>query len=472
MKRKLMTLFIVFLLSSIFINNISANELSTNIPFSLANESNSLSGHVYDKISGEPIDDVTIETSINHDCETITDSSGYYFIGYDENVGDTYIIASKAEYITYVKEIYLSSNDNFYDIFLEPEGYLDEIHIPEDVPSQEFPGMEFRWALKAIKPYGTIYVSKGIWDLGQLTIEKPMSIIGDYTSDQEKYNWWYPEPRDLPQLVLDSSRPAGLWIRADDVTIQHFYIHEDGSGGFNSCIGILIDDNFRPINNCVIKQNFIESFDSGIVSRNLVKNVVIDDNWFVYNNLDMLFESSHSSIIDNEFFNGLELSSIAQSNIVKGNVIEKRELEGGKAFVLNGDNNDVTENQISNSCYGIYISGLVSFNKIYLNNFLQNEIHAFSEGDPSWESEDKNEWDNGRRGNFWDDYEGLGIKPYIIPGDNEEQDNHPLLRPYEETKTRQSSHIFQRTMLRIFELFPFLCSLYKAIEQGCWFHRS
>jgi len=81
---------------------------------------------------------------------------------------------------------------------------------------------------------------------------------------------------------------------------------------------------------------------------------------------------------------------------------------------INGNNNIVTSCNIVKNCYGIYIHGY--FNKIYSNNFLNNDINAFCYG---W-----NIWNTKKGGNYWDDYrgfdlnkDGIGELPYHIRTD-------------------------------------------------------
>lgn len=112
----------------------------------------------------------------------------------------------------------------------------------------------------------------------------------------------------------------------------------------------------------------------------------------------------------------------------------------------------ITINDIWYNIYGIYSDDSTLNNNIYLNNFDWNEeLNAYDEG--------TNNWDNGKLGNYWDDYleKTTGIrfpimrngtwvwnKPYPIPGEHRilamegNQDNgatvgrtsHPVNKPY------------------------------------------
>ena len=77
---------------------------------------------------------------------------------------------------------------------------------------------------------------------------------------------------------------------------------------------------------------------------------------------------------------------------------------------LESNNNLVLENNIVNNNYPHGLSGQAvmlwgaSNNKIYQNNFIDNKFPA---GTGSFNSQSTgNMWDNGKEGNFWDDYNG------------------------------------------------------------------
>jgi parallel beta-helix repeat protein len=71
-------------------------------------------------------------------------------------------------------------------------------------------------------------------------------------------------------------------------------------------------------------------------------------------------------------------------------------------------------------------------NKIYLNNFIDNGNHSYDNCG--------NTWDNGKLGNYWDDYQGddenedgIGDIAYDIPGGNS-TDRYPLIYKVEEPR--------------------------------------
>jgi parallel beta-helix repeat protein len=90
------------------------------------------------------------------------------------------------------------------------------------------------------------------------------------------------------------------------------------------------------------------------------------------------------------------------------------------------NNNTLSGNIINNNAYGILLDSNSKNNKIFLNNFTNNEIDAEDNGL-------NNLWDNGVIGNYWDDYDGIdanddgiGDTPYRISGTAGSQDNFPI----------------------------------------------
>ena len=104
-----------------------------------------------------------------------------------------------------------------------------------------------------------------------------------------------------------------------------------------------------------------------------------------------------------------------------------------------GNNNTISENNISNCAYGIFLSGC-SDNLIYHNSFINNtDMQACDMAGTN------NSWDNGAiiGGNYWSDYhnesqgawdndsDGFADDPYNITTDaGFTQDNYPLMEPW------------------------------------------
>ena len=77
--------------------------------------------------------------------------------------------------------------------------------------------------------------------------------------------------------------------------------------------------------------------------------------------------------------------------------------------------------------YGISISS--SSNLLYQNNLINNDMNALNSG--------QNQWDNGIKGNYYSDYngidsnnDGIGDTPYNVSGSGGPQDRYPLMQMY------------------------------------------
>jgi parallel beta-helix repeat protein len=130
---------------------------------------------------------------------------------------------------------------------------------------------------------------------------------------------------------------------------------------------------------------------------------------------------------------GIQLKK-GSSNIVFGNNITGHWFMG--IHLHDAIDSLVYENYIADNVweydgYGISLSGLgchAENNTIYRNIFINNSYNF------RVESPYLNYWDNGKEGNYWDDYsgqdnngDGIGDTPYIINENN--QDNYPLTEP-------------------------------------------
>ena len=139
-----------------------------------------------------------------------------------------------------------------------------------------------------------------------------------------------------------------------------------------------------------------------------------------------LYRSDYNTLSENTANsndNGIELF-FSHDNTFSGNDASNNNNYGIEFSVSN--NNTFSGNTISNNFYGICLDSQSNNNKIFLNNFIDNEINAEDNGI-------NNKWDDGFTGNYWDDYvgvdandNGIGDTPYIVPGTAGSQDNFPI----------------------------------------------
>jgi parallel beta-helix repeat protein len=165
----------------------------------------------------------------------------------------------------------------------------------------------------------------------------------------------------------------------------------------------------------------------------------------------VLYSASNNQIINNTiigFWSIQALNAIAYGGIhVKGgdsNQITQNNLVNnldGMRFI-NSSYNFITENNITSRVEASPFTSLIFFggsggssnNFVYHNNFVNTTLQAQTD------SNSFNFWDDGRFGNYWSDYKtkypnaqqsgntGTVNTAYVIDDNN--QDNHPLLKPF------------------------------------------
>jgi parallel beta-helix repeat protein len=120
---------------------------------------------------------------------------------------------------------------------------------------------------------------------------------------------------------------------------------------------------------------------------------------------------------------GIQLFN-SSDNIITGNSIVGNSYEAIGLY-YSSDNN-ITGNSITNNQIGIAFYDS-SNNSIGQNTFVNNTYQAYTESSV-------NLWDDGSKGNYWNDYKGtdsdqdsIGDTPYIIDVSN--QDRYPLMNP-------------------------------------------
>ncbi len=182
-------------------------------------------------------------------------------------------------------------------------------------------------------------------------------------------------------------------ITADNVVIESFTIRN----GQNSGVYIL------SVDNCTVQNNNLTSNYYGICLRSSSNNTVSANNVTANNSI------------------GIRLYASSNTTISANNITENRDV-------------------------GIYLFGGSNACMLYHNNFIDNTQQVY------FLNLANNTWNNGYAGNYWSDYNGsdvdnngIGDIPYIINVGN--QDNYPLINPYNGHNVAISNITMKRTII-------------------------
>ena len=235
-----------------------------------------------------------------------------------------------------------------------------------------------------------------------------------------------------------NGKPVYYFLNEKDLTIDNWEI---GELILVNCTGFLI------------KNIEISGADAGLEiacsSNNTVLNCDFSNNLFGL----FLFGSSQN-ILENNTLN----NNTGWINPFPG---DPGGLPSSGISILGSNNNKIRNNNASNNCIGIFllwstdntiegnkinsnnISGVSIYdssnNTIYHNNFIDNTQNAYDNG--------TNIWDDGKKGNFWDDYKekyphahkkcckGIWDTPYEIPG-GDNKDRYPLIKQWPNTLSK------------------------------------
>jgi parallel beta-helix repeat protein len=191
----------------------------------------------------------------------------------------------------------------------------------------------------------------------------------------------------------------------------------------------------RSSNNKIYKNIIKHNYDGIHINRS--DENIIENNEIIQNGrTGILIEESDKNTVSFNIISENDKFGIfyyySDDNIIKNNILSKNGWDG---MVLRFSNrNEVYGNNISGSYYyGVNLHSTNNTNNIfYNNNFKENGANA--------RAENKNSWDNGLKGNYWDDYEekypnatkkirGIWNMPYELDG-KDNKDKYPLTKPY------------------------------------------
>ncbi|MCW7074613.1 MAG: right-handed parallel beta-helix repeat-containing protein [Candidatus Methanospirare jalkutatii] len=177
----------------------------------------------------------------------------------------------------------------------------------------------------------------------------------------------------------------------------------------------------------------IELFES---DNCLISNIISSNN----DDGIFLLNSNNNSISENKISSNNDdgiCLGYSNNNSISNNKIRLNYYGIGLSY---SNNNSISENIISLNDNGIVI-WFSNNNIIYMNNFINNTCNAFSNGSNIWNSTEtitytyKGKTFTNYLGNYWDDYtgsdangDGIGDTPYSI---DEDKDNYPLIERFE-----------------------------------------
>ena len=283
-----------------------------------------------------------------------------------------------------------------------------------------------------------IFVNKGTYQIPTnqtLTINKSISLIGeDAENTLISLNPGYNVTYVLTTPFFDLT--DAIIVDADDVTISGFTIDISDPGGYISVTGDRnkIIGNSLETGGSTTGLNLIGSHCNITDNAGGVKfNIEGSSNNVVRNLCNGIFLDGDSNTLSNNSCTYIIVGHNAPSlyNIICGNKVESNSRGRSGISVETSSHNVVYANYISGFSFGLRLDSLSENNTFYHNNFVDNDllqVHVDADAD-------RNFWDNGREGNYWDDYngtdsnrDGVGDSPYVINSEN--IDNYPLVSPY------------------------------------------
>jgi nitrous oxidase accessory protein len=374
--------------------------------------------------------------------------------------------------------------------FLPVKAESRTIVVPDDYPTVSL-------AIQNAEAGDTVFVKRGTYHEEAININKSISLIGEGINETILSlnpplveTWIFYNVIWVPDTAIT--------INANNAKLQGFTINlpdDDygvGSGIFAVGDGISFTDNTVANRSVYLRGsmlnitcNSIPSALEVLGSNLIIANNTIRDTLKMQGSFNLIYANkigrgyysdgiylngSFNCVVGNSF--SLMEMDDCNSNFVIGNsfvsldltkygggcfdnIISKNQVNGNLGindgiWIWNGKNNTVSANSIRNCENGLLLgtTGTTAVeNSIYLNNFVNNTNHVVS---LSGSNHTVNHFDNGVKGNYYDDYQGndanwdgVGDSPYTIQETRWEeelksdvtivffQDNYPLMSPFD-----------------------------------------
>jgi hypothetical protein len=258
-------------------------------------------------------------------------------------------------------------------------------------------------AIKNAEITDIILIKKGTYNEHDITVDKKIEIIGE----------------DQSNTIINCSGNIAFTLTSSYVDISNLQIINTGE----FAISILPGSLGCTINNCIIntknngvainvRASYTTISDCNLIGfDNSKQGVKISSNYNIIKDCDM-----------QDFANGVLLISNSKDNLIQNcNIFN---CENAIDIRIDSKKNIVTRCNIYSNLQTVKIWLNSNNNSVYLNNFWKNDNDAVDEN--------KNNWDNGEEGNYWDKYrgidnngDGIGDTPYTISEGN--IDRFPLM---------------------------------------------
>jgi nitrous oxidase accessory protein len=373
--------------------------------------------------------------------------------------------------------------------FLPVKAQARTIAVPDDY-------LTISSAIQNARAGDTVFVKRGTYHEEAININKSISLIGEDINETILslnpplveiwcfHNWiWVPD--------------TAIQIKANDVKLQGFTINlpKDNYGGVGSgihAVGDAISFTHNIVANLGVYMrgsmlNITCNLISGALevegSKTTIANNTIENTLKVQGTFNLISaneigsgyywngihldgyfncvvgnsfssmstEDSNYNVIINNSFANLRMREYGEGGC-NNNIISKNRVTGNGGvndgiYLEEGENNIISANIIRNCEKGLTLGTTAVSNSIYLNNFENNTDHIVS---LSGSNHTVNHFDNGVKGNYYDDYQGndangdgVGDSPYTIQETRWEeelksdvtivffQDNYPLMSPFD-----------------------------------------
>ncbi|MFA5772301.1 MAG: NosD domain-containing protein [Thermoplasmata archaeon] len=273
-------------------------------------------------------------------------------------------------------------------------------------------------AVNASNASDTVYIYNGVYS-ESVAVNKSISIAGEST-----------------QAIIRGANVAGskgIAVTASNVSISNLKLEKFGYGihvlaGTNnsmsnisitecdSCIGLfsstgnIVSD--VVMTDCTTEGICIVESSGNTISRVTITDCSYDGIYASFSPSTTITNASLTRCAEGIYLAFCSNSYISHSSVTKSNL---------GIGIAASTGVTLRNSTFSNNSYGIDIYS-ASNNNIYYNTFTNNTIQAYDNG--------ANNWDDGAKGNMWDDYtgkdvSGVGDVAYSIPGGNC-KDNKPI----------------------------------------------